>query len=66
MRLARRILIAAVIGAALVELILQVGAFVVWSNSSRTEARDESAQRILCVGDSFTFGIGASDHRTTS
>lgn len=46
---------------ALVELLLQVGAFVVW-RSHRPEATSPSSGNriVLCVGDSFTFGLGAT------
>jgi lysophospholipase L1-like esterase len=65
-RAPRRRLRAALVGTLLAlvafELALQVGAFVLFHTARRdgTSAADGRATT-LCVGDSFTFGLGASD-----
>ena len=44
------------------ELVLQIAAFVVWSSRSRPTAATSTADKtILCIGDSFTYGLGARD-----
>ncbi|MHC5065157.1 MAG: SGNH/GDSL hydrolase family protein [Planctomycetota bacterium] len=45
------------------ELVLQVASLVVWASHSGDETELNPA-RVLCVGDSYTFGVGASDPRT--
>lgn len=47
-------------GLVAVEAALQVGAFVVWS---RRQEGDATGRPILCVGDSFTYGLGATGAR---
>lgn len=63
-RIAARIVLAFVTAAIALELALQVLAFVVGRTAS-SPAMDEAtppdgARVVLCVGDSFTFGMGAS------
>ncbi|MBI5851592.1 MAG: hypothetical protein HZB39_11300 [Planctomycetes bacterium] len=65
---AARIAIALVTAAIALELALQVLALVVGGNA-RSPAMDEAtpadgARVVLCVGDSFTFGMGASSPAT--
>ncbi len=56
----RRLLVQAILTVLLLELVLQLGAVVVWlTNAGAEVATKDSARRVLCVGDSFTFGIGA-------
>ena len=45
-----------------VEVVLQIGHVVVWV-AGRSEPRTtaDGSRTLLCVGDSFTFGIGSSD-----
>ena len=48
------------LGLGLAELGLQVGSLVVWWQASGDEAADATGDaRVLCVGDSFTYGVGA-------
>jgi lysophospholipase L1-like esterase len=45
------------------EAALQAAAFVVWrTHRSRPPATEPAGRVVLCVGDSFTFGLGASRH----
>ncbi|MEY2982739.1 MAG: hypothetical protein RL562_2966 [Planctomycetota bacterium] len=52
----------------LLEVVLQVGALVVaWSHGGGAAPQGGSdREAVLCVGDSFTYGLGASDPATTS
>lgn len=52
----------------LLELVLQVGALVVaWTHDGTPAgSADDGVQVVLCVGDSFTYGLGASDPQRTS
>ncbi|MFO1055081.1 MAG: GDSL-type esterase/lipase family protein [Planctomycetota bacterium] len=46
------------------ELVMQVGAYVVWRSHGGFATRSvEGRNRVLCVGDSFTFGLGAPPER---
>ncbi len=60
----RRPWVAVAVGLALallvLELCLQAWALVVWFGRTPPPAQAQGAPAILCVGDSFTFGIGAS------
>ena len=49
--------------AVLLELTLQVGSLIVYSTHARANPTGEVLGGILCVGDSFTFGSGASHPR---
>jgi lysophospholipase L1-like esterase len=57
------ILVAIGCGLALVllELVLQIAAFAIGVTSSAPARHGSGTGTILCVGDSFTFGLGASD-----
>ncbi|MFY9345614.1 MAG: GDSL-type esterase/lipase family protein [Planctomycetota bacterium] len=51
----------------LLELVLQASSLVVWLlQPAPAQPTIESGQSIVCVGDSWTHGIGASDASTTS
>jgi hypothetical protein len=62
----RAVLCGVVLGLCAFELALQIAAFVLWRQAGREGAgrTQRSAQVVLCVGDSFTYGLGAStaDH----
>jgi hypothetical protein len=48
-------------GLVLVEVILQVAAWVIWNNDQVAAAERSDTQSVaLCIGDSFTYGLGAS------
>ena len=57
------ILLGAVAGLVALELCLQVVSFVVWKSrgSVSTPVAGDTRPTVLCVGDSFTYGLGASD-----
>src|SRR5262245_53494605 len=62
-RLLGLLVLAVVVPLLLLEVGLQISAWIVWQrnhprDSSAPEVRDEKV--VLCVGDSFTFGLGAS------
>lgn len=63
MLLLRRILLLVIVTAVLLEAVLQAVAFTMFvaSRPPTAEVADSGATRILCVGDSFTYGDGASD-----
>jgi len=57
-------LIVLAIAAVLLELLLQVlsfGAFLLYKKPSLEESSGREGKVVFCVGDSFTFGYGASD-----
>jgi len=58
----RQIAILTGITLALLELTLQAGALLVWLTHSPTSASKlvETDKTVLCVGDSFTYGMGSS------
>ena len=69
MKKLRPALLVVVASAALLELVLQAGAVAVWLTHTRpaepavqaeVAAIDPDAARVLCIGDSFTYGDGAS------
>ncbi len=49
-----------VTGLLVFELVLQVAALVLWSTGSREGGSVDDRRTVLCVGDSFTYGLGAS------
>lgn len=51
------------LGIATLELVMQVVAFVLWSRleAERNAAPAAADTTLLCVGDSFTYGLGASE-----
>ncbi len=59
---AARAALAFALGLLALELILQLGALAIWCTARRPpEALPPGAGRVvLCIGDSFTFGLGAS------
>lgn len=62
-RRTRRLLavgIGGLLAIALFELVLQVGAYALWRRGGREVGADGPAAVVLCVGDSFTYGLGAS------
>lgn len=44
----------------LLELVLQVGAMALWLGTPDTEPAADGQRRVLCIGDSFTFGMGST------
>lgn len=62
-RLLPRILLAATIGLVSAEIVLQVGYCLVWNFGARGAGTAAAAGHadVLCIGDSFTYGMGASD-----
>ena len=52
----------------LLEVVLQLGALVVaWNHGGGAGGSAQDGREVvLCVGDSFTYGLGASDPATTS
>lgn len=62
MKKVRTAVFVALASALLLELVLQAGAFVVWCfhSGAHPSAADSTRTTILCVGDSYTFGTGAS------
>lgn len=62
MNLLRRTIYIALATALLLELVLQVLAVAFWLFGSKPEVEVPPGHKVvLCVGDSFTFGMGASD-----
>ena len=57
----------AILGAAvLLELVLQLGALVLWWRApAPTEPERGAGRVVLCIGDSYTFGIGTTDQAHT-
>lgn len=57
----KKITLAVVASAVFAEMLLQVGAVVIWARQSASSepAYPADARVVLCVGDSFTFGLGA-------
>jgi lysophospholipase L1-like esterase len=61
MRRATRFLLLALLTLTLLEFVLQALSVFVWMSKQRTEsATGAEKASVLCVGDSYTFGIGAS------
>src|SRR5262245_826260 len=62
-RLLLKISLTVVIPLALLELALQVAAYVTWCRAAipvvARPASSAGEQTILCIGDSFTYGLGA-------
>ncbi|MSR47914.1 MAG: SGNH/GDSL hydrolase family protein [Planctomycetes bacterium] len=56
-----RAVLATVVPGLIVELCLQLGAGVVALTKSTVTPATEAPCAVLCVGDSFTYGLGASD-----
>jgi lysophospholipase L1-like esterase len=60
----RRRLLAAIVGVLVAllafELVLQAAAFWLWRNAGRESAVGDRSRVLLCIGDSFTYGLGAS------
>jgi lysophospholipase L1-like esterase/tetratricopeptide (TPR) repeat protein len=57
----RQVLLLVLASAVLLEVVLQVGALAVWWAHSRpAPAGTSDRTTVLCVGDSYTFGVGAS------
>jgi hypothetical protein len=46
----------------LLEVVLQVASLVVPSRGGAERAPEDGRRTVLCVGDSFTYGLGASSH----
>ena len=46
----------------LLEVVLQVASLVVPSRGGAERAPEDGPRTVLCVGDSFTYGLGASSH----
>lgn len=67
-RTLRNLALMGLITLVLLEVVLQVGALVVaWSHgAAQTGGGGGSSEVVLCVGDSFTYGLGASDPEKTS
>ncbi|MBK8976051.1 MAG: SGNH/GDSL hydrolase family protein [Planctomycetes bacterium] len=64
MRVPRKILLillGCVLGLIALEVVLQVAAYVIWSRRGTQPVAGGDGDRVLCVGDSFTWGLGASD-----
>ena len=48
----------------LLEVVLQIGSVVVWlTHDAGSGAVQTDRSVVLCIGDSFTFGLGASDEQ---
>lgn len=63
----KRVLLATVATVVALEVILQAGAFIVWFAESRPVPEIPAGHDVvLCVGDSWTHGMGSSDPRTRS
>lgn len=64
--LAQRLRVAVILGVAslvLLEIVLQAASLVVAIVGPASRSGSDDAQRVvLCVGDSFTYGLGASSH----
>jgi lysophospholipase L1-like esterase len=62
-RLLRRILFATMLGMVTAEVLLQLGYCAMWWLGARPAAATAPLARadVLCIGDSFTYGMGASD-----
>ena len=58
MRWFKRLAIAIVIGLLALEVLLQIGFFAVYSFASPPD--QSGPADVLCIGDSYTFGLGAS------
>jgi hypothetical protein len=58
----RNLGLVALTSAALLECLLQAGAFVMWlgTRTGAQPAAPGDARTVLCVGDSFTFGVGST------
>jgi hypothetical protein len=54
-----------VAGLVLFELVLQVAAFAAWRLYGRSNAQASTDPTVLCVGDSYTYGFGATSTRTS-
>ncbi len=67
-RLWTRVLFVVVATILLLEVVLQVGAVVVWlgQRGRALDATNASGRTVLCVGDSWTHGIGSLDFATGS
>jgi hypothetical protein len=57
------VLLGSLLALVALEAALQVLAFLNWQQRGRTAARprEDARETVLCVGDSFTFGLGATD-----
>jgi lysophospholipase L1-like esterase len=60
-RRARGIALACIASLALLEALLQAGALVVWLWHRPAAQPAATADSVLCVGDSYTWGVGATD-----
>lgn len=61
MRAPRKLFLAVVIGFVVLELLLQVGTLVVlWTVGGDSGSSAKGGPVVLCVGDSYTYGLGAS------
>ncbi len=58
----KRCLLTALATLLLLELVLQVGSVIMWSQNREATRRETSSgdKTVLCIGDSFTFGQGSS------
>jgi tetratricopeptide (TPR) repeat protein len=54
-----------VVGLVLFELVLQIAAFATWRLYGRSRAQASTDPTVLCVGDSYTYGFGATSTRTS-
>lgn len=62
MKRLRLFLLAVLVALAFAELLLQAGYFAMWALGSRPErpAATAAGPLVLCIGDSFTYGMGSS------
>ncbi|HET6163869.1 MAG TPA: SGNH/GDSL hydrolase family protein [Planctomycetota bacterium] len=61
----RRLILATVVPLLLAELVLQLGALAVAVFARSREQPGSGGCAVLCVGDSYTFGVGASSSSTS-
>ena len=60
-RRALLVVVGTLLGLVAVEVGLQVVSYLAWAGGQRESAGGGAATAILCVGDSYTWGMGASD-----
>ena len=62
LRRVRQVALLTLLSLLLLEIVLQVASLVVPSRGGAERAPEDGRKTVLCVGDSFTYGLGASSH----